>query len=306
MYPHHMLNTGVCWLLRGAELADLLGEQAQVLLREQEADLDLCATKTDPAGRGCHRTLRCLCPSGQAGPCPFCTLKDLLEARERDGFGPKDPLFPTRTGKAAGNKAVIKTLCRLLKRTVTEHSLRREGCQMLARRQVHLYLIQFLGRWGGPTVWRYVSEALRGQLALASAAKAAGQPIAEQEVSGQLRKTLKELIAEALAKQSAASPLQAAPVETDPVAAAFISALELPGVPDLPAVRKVVRRQGEREVGPMHDTLVCDPSIEPAAWVTRCTWRFGHAEHTVYDQAETTCLRCLQHRLKAAGRVGAR
>ena len=90
----------------------------------------------------------CLCKKGGLGPCPFCSLADLLEAGKKAGLGPKHPLFPTRKGKAATAKAVIRALRLLMRRRLTEHSMRREGAQILARRYVPVPLIQFLGRWG--------------------------------------------------------------------------------------------------------------------------------------------------------------
>ena len=173
MFPHLLADVGTCWLMRGAELAALLGEQASISEQKREATVDLCATKMDPGGRGCKRTLGCIC--GQVlGPCPFCGIRELLALRQERGLGPKDPLFPTTKGRAPKPKAVTATLRKVLQdELATEHSMRRAGAQMYARRGLLLFLIQFLGRWGGSTILRYTEEAFEQQLAQASTARAA-------------------------------------------------------------------------------------------------------------------------------------
>ena len=134
--------------------ADLLGEQGASDPDRRESSLDLCATKMDPQGRGCIRELQCLCDADLSGPCPHCSLNTLLEARAAAGYGPKDPLFPTKAGIAPDRQAVVRTWRALLDIKATEHTSRREGAQMYTRREMPLWLTQFLGRWGGDTVAR--------------------------------------------------------------------------------------------------------------------------------------------------------
>eukprot|EP00973_Karenia_brevis_P051292 7124769-Karenia_brevis.AAC.1 len=59
---------------------------------------------------------------------------------------------------------------------MTEHSLRRMGAQYYARRGVANSYIEFLGRWGGPTVLRYIGEALNDHASEASIMAASGTP----------------------------------------------------------------------------------------------------------------------------------
>ena len=288
-WPWLMLCVGVCWILRGAEVADLLGEQAAVDAGTKEATLSLRATKMDAAGAGCQRTLECICATSLRGPCPFCSLALLLEARKRAGLGGKDPLFPDRQGRAASRRTVVQTLRRLLKVMATEHTMRREGSQLLARRGVLLYLIQFLGRWGGSTVERYVAEALRGQLARASSACAAGGGLAPAPESvTNLQRTLKQLVDEAVA---ARCPQQAAPMHVLLSAAASV-----PGAPRAPPVQKIRGLKGQREAGEVHDAVVMDQALPREAWATRCNWKFGCAAHVIVNDQDVTCARCIARR----------
>ena len=296
-WPWLLLVVGTCWMLRGAEAADLLGEQASVDATQREASLDLCATKMDPAGTGCLRTLRCICDGDLAGPCPYCALASLLEARERAGLTGKDPLFPTRAGRAATAKAVCRTLSKLLGLRVTEHSLRREGAQLYARREVPLYLVQLLGRWGGPTVQLYVAEALRGQLARSASARVSSSGSAGPGLStAELLKSLEQLVEDAVAKKAADGAFTSAAGEPDPLSLSLTTSLDLPGAPGCATQQKVRPLKGDQEMGWMHDVLLCDPALPKEAWITRCGWRFGGSQFRLHPTAETTCSRCIGRR----------
>ena len=191
-------------------------------------------------------------------------------------------------------QAVIGTLRRLIRRWLSDHSLRREGTRMYARRSVILPLIQFLGRWGGPTVAIYAGEALQGQLAIAASASTAGAgPSEPATLSPHLRKTIEELVDEALARRQ---PHE----ETEPLLQIFQGATAVPGSPDLPPVRKVRSMKGSVEAGEVHDAVFCDPAIPREGWVTRCSWHFGRSAHIFKDSAEVTCARCLSKRVVEA------
>ena len=297
-WPWLLITVGVCWLLREAELADLLREQASIVAERREATLNLSATKMDTAGTGCLRTLGCICDSGLQGPCPYCALAAVLAAGAGAGLGPKDPLFPTRGGKAPEKKSVVRTLRRLLRMPASGHTLRREGAQMLARRGVFLYLIQFLGRWGGPTVARYVDEALRGQLARAassSAAGGAGGPFGTSRA--ELRTTLQELVDEAVARRAAEFATDSAAGAPDPLHAVLTAAPAVPGAPNPPPAQQVRGLKGGREVGEVHEVALADPTLPKAVWSARCPWRFGLAPHVLLTGREVTCARCISRRM---------
>ena len=308
--PGHFVATSTCWLLRGLEAADLLCEQASVDPVAREATLDLAATKMDPQGRGAVRTLRCNCAAEVPGPCPYCTLAEVKRIGSEMGLGPKDPLFPTRDRMAARAKAAIATI-RLVTglARATEHSCRRAGAQWLARLGLLLYLIQFLGRWGGPTVAGYVGEALQGQLAIKSAAYAAnplGQGPGCQGSWPAMKRELMRLARKA-AKEAAARPegAGAKPTASETGLADYaathipLPSSAAPGVPCLPE-RRVRGLDGKREVGEIHSVALCDPCVPANAWTTACGWRFAASEHSMLGQGDVSCGRCLASLVKRA------
>ena len=66
------------WMLRGLEAASVLGEQATIDLSLGYAAIYLAASKTNPQGRGCVRTLACACKdlkdNEASAPCPVHAL----------------------------------------------------------------------------------------------------------------------------------------------------------------------------------------------------------------------------------------
>ena len=292
LWPQIMLVIAICWLLRDAETSGLLGEQASIDVARREATLDLGPTKMDPEGRGCARTLGCLCAAGLQGPCPYCAMASLLPARRAAGWGDKDPLFPTRRGRAPKAKAVVLSWRRLLNRRMTGHSTRREGAQLLARRDVPLYLIQFLGRWGGDTVARYVGEALRQQLAKAATAKAAGHRIDGPDgVTKHLKKTIEDIVQEALDSRQEQMEI------ADKVCLEIAAAPAAPSAPAFQSQRQVQGRKDGRPHGLVHEVLLADLCMPTASWLTLCSWHFGEAEHEIFSGSAVTCARCTQKRV---------
>ena len=70
--------------------------------------------------------------------------------------------------KKKGARIDIEDVKKILKENITvvtgagdatEHSLRRAGAQDYAWRRVPLWMIQFIGRWGGQTVMKYLEWA---------------------------------------------------------------------------------------------------------------------------------------------------
>ena len=69
-------------------------------------------------------------------------------------------------------------------------------------------------------------------------------------------------------------------------------AVETPGAPVATPGRVVTGTRGLREVGFLHDVVSWDPCLPRETWVTRCGWRFGQADHVIYDHASSTCPKC--------------
>ena len=79
-----------------------------------------------------------------------------------------------------------------------------------------------------------------------------------------------------------------------------------PGAPYVP-LRKVRGIRGEQETGHVHEVVACDPCLPREAWVTRCGWSFGAAEHVLFwDVLPTTCSRCLRFSERGGGALSRR
>ena len=147
--PNEMAATGVCWIMRGDELFGLLREQATLDHDRKEVTLTLAATKENTSAERCRRTLGCICGKGVAGPCPFLAVERALEDGDKRQLTPKHPLFPGPDGRAVSRRRAVATLRAVTGTDASEHSERRAGAQMYARRGLLVPLIQFLARWGG-------------------------------------------------------------------------------------------------------------------------------------------------------------
>ena len=314
LMPGLMAAIGILWLLRGGELAAVLGEQAWINEEARTATISLAATKTDPSASGCERVHMCSC-GRFSGPCGFCDLREVLRYRQAMGWGPKDPLFPTRQGRAPTSKTVIRALRKVLALPgATEHTLRRMGAQLLARRGLHLYLIQFFGRWGGAAVKRYVEEELGAQTIMRAAYSASTGgtegasgplPVGVEPPPfpswGGLKREVLRLVRSALASQKSAPGDE----EGRAVGRAIVDGLVAPvaaicGGPVLPF--KTVRPAKDgRESGDRHEVIASDPLLPRELWVTRCGWRFAGSPHAVSGGGEVTCGRCRKLAVSGGG-----
>ena len=140
---------------------------------------------------------------------------------------------------------------------------------------------------------RYVSEALRGQLALASASGAPSgnglpPPVSFDALRSELTSLVLKAVADATSRGQESAELPADVVEE--VGNRFET--EAPGAPVANTTRVVTGIRGLRESGFLHDVVACDPCLPKETWVTRCGWRFGGAAHVVYEQGASTCPKC--------------
>ena len=171
---------GAMWLPRGAEVAAILVEQAEVAQDEKSACLWLGPTKTNPSGKECQRTLRCVCRSGDdlligTRVCPVHALQRILGRQVVAGFTSKHPIVSGSDGLALSPVKARRLIAQKLgTQALTEHSLRRMGAQFYERRGVSLSFVEVLGRWGSATIERYVADALAEKASLAPLGSRAG------------------------------------------------------------------------------------------------------------------------------------
>ena len=173
--PWDVFLVACWWMLRGAEVLALKTSQCTVATGERSrAEVRLGITKMDIEGVGRRRCFLCICPTDGAGDllCPACALARLLrrgEGSDARGIGklvrgPGDGLV-THFGLCRAWRRMLADVPRFddagkqVEAEITEHTARRTGAQFHARRGLALWQIQYIGRWGGPTVEIYVGEA---------------------------------------------------------------------------------------------------------------------------------------------------
>ena len=282
---------GCLWMLRGAELAGLLVEQARTGPGARIGTLNLGAHKTNPEGMLCERALRCTCGRGAAvwrgagvhgGPagdalCPAHALWRAVQ-RRRDAQQPgldegKAPLFGTAAGRARSSSEMRKHLRTTLQCSrVSEHSLRRMGAQFYARHGVGLALVQHIGRWGSSAVERYVGEALATRSAWAPVAAARG--IDAAAMLGAASQNILDInVLRTLVRECA----QAGPNQPQ-----LAPALATPPLDYVVAGRS----------GVCHLVRIAGPDLPIEEWEAACGWRFGSRPHTRGAAGDISCSRC--------------
>ena len=297
-----MLIIGCMWMLRGAEAADLLIEQASIDASGDSAILQLGPTKTNPAAELVSRDLRCSCFATSnrsrstvgSAACPVHALRRVLERRAAEGLSGKHPLFPApsrRALKPAEAVRRIRTASGVF--SLTEHSMRRMGAQFYARRGIPLPTIQFIGRWQSAAVERYVAEALNARASWAPFIAAEQLDLSRcigsvpgmqaspslSTMAGLVRSVVKS----ELGKSAARDP--------EPVAEGPRPEARAPQLAAEPGALRAVRATHSVDT-PAHLIRSMDLGMHPSQWVTHCGWRFGIAPHSLCCPSLVNCKRC--------------
>ena len=309
--PEVPRETGICmalWMLRGLEAASLLGCQAEILEGRGLARLNLGPTKTDTAGRGALRTLRCACAdevSHALAPmelCPVAALEKVLAVRRARGRGVDDLLFGGQAGQATTASGISNTFSALLAKDVTEHSFRRAGAQYFARCGVSEAHIMFHGRWGSAAVRRYIGEALAGQTtdAVMRATRAESNPTVPRQLAGaafgevaELLRQVGETAKDALQRESGVL-LQKAAEAARAIVLAHSSEVEAEWLALGGVQLGGVRSAGSCGRGATHRVALGDPAVPSVLWTTSCGWNFGRGPHLRTGTASVTCKKCLE------------
>ena len=322
-WPLDCFAVAVFWMLRGAEAAALLVEQVSFQREGPSATLELGATKTNPEGRECRRTLRCACGGVTRRICPVHSLVRIVTARKAEGATGKHTLFAGSGGGAVPRRSWILMTTRVTGTLrLTEHSARRTGAQFYARLGVVVAIVQFLGRWGSDTVLRYVGEALHDRASFAActaaaAAAASGQGSPAAFTAEDLRSMLRQLAEEvARDKFTEARPAAGRTVKSEPDSMqlgirARVEELAIVIEKARSESRGLVKEQVEaclleawggvrlsKSRDPrgsiVHVVEHGDVRVPVAMWKTRCGWYFGRSECVRIPSTEATCMSCLE------------
>ena len=113
----------------------------------------------------------------------------------------------------------------------------------------------------------------------------------KREIMRLARKAAKEAVArpEGAGAQPTAGDAELVRFAATHIPLASTAALGVPCLPD----RIVKGPEGKRGAAETHSVALYDPCLPPETWTTMCGWRFGASEHSVLDQGEVTCGRCL-------------
>ena len=311
--PVALIPTGICmalWMLRGAEAAALLGEQVEADSSGLMMSIDLGPTKCDPAGRGCRRTLVCVCDQGLdgiavagGGVCPVHALREVLADRTERGWSPKHPLSGQASGKATSAVGVAKSFAKLLGIKITEHSFRREGAQFYTRHGVEEAIVMWIGRWGSEAVRRYIANALAGQAAAAAArATRASWKVSPGGLSEGAFSDVKVMldVVKAALVDGHADSAEAMLVKAAKVAEATVRK-EMPMLMDAAANEKELQctavakiRSSTCLVPKVHLIAMGGLEIPSSLWHTKCGRAFGNWKHRRLNAKMADCQRCLK------------
>ena len=287
---------GSLWMLRGAELAGLLVEQATLSKDGLSAALMLGAHKTNVEASWCERSLIGSCKQGDLGSrlCPVHALGRLLHRRGAGGTVAKQPLIPGRSGQALTHeeaRTLIRKACK--EKTLSEHSLRRMGAQFYARRGIGLQVIQYLGRWGSAAVEKYVAEAVAGKASwapLIAATELDVEAVVGGHSSGVELPSFGTL-AGMISKLVKAEVSKATTIDKDQ-----IRTIADTGIGVATAERNGLTGDGQyiRSIkGVGHVIRFGGPRLPPEQWETACGWFFGFRAHAPCTEDEVTCKKCL-------------
>lgn len=314
---------GISFLLRETELAHLALSKGSVKVDRKERTITLClsVSKTDVAGKGVRRTLKCSCSLSSLRRnvmCPFHNGAYLLECQlARLGLHSQEteladelPFIGTVEDprKFVSKDAMIKEAQRLVQlmtplvpasaeldvKSVTGHFMRRSGVKDLARKGCSFQAIQWMARHSSSVTWSYIEDAMEEC------------PSESCRLSEHL--TILETVNQALSQVKTVEEAIRATEEK-----LILSFAELPAAPVFPSrheLRNEIReamipkyvlgldgRKRLHQVNPvscMYDDV--------AAWSTRCGWKWiGSSARPFFESEEpetvefSKCLKCFSN-----------
>ena len=282
---------GYHFLLREAELSCLFLEDVTLNLELKQISLHLPVSKTDPAGRGCRRTLRCECAQGFVVTCAFCNGLKLVTQQQgalgalgiaKDQWAQYPLIGRVDNPRQVVSKADVVDALRwdagflreslpeaaeLEPQEVSGHSLRRSGCKGLARLGVPLELIQFMSRHSSQAVLDYVEEAMEECPNLQF--KMQEHLELRDQVSLLVSKTnsLEQGLAEVKRHFEQVANHWQFPLDREAVLKLF----------DMWARPKVIANMASKK---LHSAATNNFRLAPSEWITDCGWKWTLAGRT--------------------------
>ncbi|CAJ1350967.1 unnamed protein product, partial [Effrenium voratum] len=153
------------WMLREAELANLVGKDVLVNSSKKAVTLSIRNSKTDQEGEGTRRTLGCCGERICAQVCPYKVVTEALEnlgvlAERVNKEKSHIALAVDKQGKACSKRDTVEAWAKLAGKKVNGHSARRSGAMHHTRMGMDIKTVAYLGRWKSSVVYTYAEEAL--------------------------------------------------------------------------------------------------------------------------------------------------
>ena len=321
-FPRHAMIAGSFFLTREVELSAAKMGDFTVDESAYTVKWHLPASKTDIAAEGVFRTWGCVGGKSMCDTpiCPYHAIKEVIDHyKELNVYDPTLPMFGTAEFKTVSKKAMVASfkitvgqalgadsavIC-----TIKGHTLRVAGSQQLAKRNMNLYLIQLMGRWGSDSIKRYVAEApldsitkvYTGELGDVNDLRDALFHAGSSTASASSSTTPKALAdgAQTLIFNRMDDLEDQLQIFREMVADDVVNlqkAISYTGLHDGAFVRRSRRRR-------VHVVRVGLPG-PPSKWKTVCGWRFGGSVFTTTQAPTTTekrCKRCFKHQAIPTG-----
>ena len=300
----------IWWLLREIEVAAARLGDAWLDHERRIATINLPCSKKDIAGIGKERSHGCACSGLQSvAGCPFHALERQIGSAMSmccgmGGDVATFPLFPNSEGEHCDKAAMVSTIeavainaglavIRDGVRLFGGHSWRVEGAQLLSAAGVPENVVEVFGRWGGPTVRRYMAEApLRKAPSIACDVLCGERRQAAQDLA-----VAQEQLASASASSSA-GPASAGGVDLDALRKSVellsgeVQQLKLHADSALGCSSEGKCYVENSLSGVVHQVLLGGNGIHCDLWRTRCGWRFGRRSFTFHGPHHETSEWC--------------
>ena len=285
--------TACFFVLREIECSLILLKSVVLDIVNLKLTILLPVSKTDPEAVSCSRSWSCVCgdrPHDRCRPCPVHSMIEHMELLKQYFGEPLDgdlPLFPDVDGGISEKHRVAQGLEYLLGKlnipltgsdgrpAFGGHSFRVTGSRMLARRGIPVEVIMILARWQSSVILRYIQSA--PLQALAQLYKAADVESSEEPKKRKL-KAISDESQQQFSGDQIKTALHAADVAKEAATRLEAEVESLRGkFEELKAQAVPVYISNDTGLGCIHAVGTNFVSESPAAWRTKCGWRYSAA-----------------------------
>ena len=286
LFAREVFLFAMVWMLRAIELTALRLSDLDFSAGSKVATLAWRTSKTDQAGEGTRRTIRCNCQGHCDAECPYnvteALAQKLMQRCSGDTF-----LLIKKSGARASAGEITKAWSKVFGIKVTGHSARRTGALNYIRCGWGISQVAYLGRWKSNIILHYASEALQ-EVPVNATALPSFSPFAQMEegVSEAEWKQFKEATKEYVEwlKNNTEKGISNLQEEVN------LLKREVKDSHLLPPKVKSLHAGNAVHLNEQRSTFV-----PPLLWKTRCGWSFFGKPFTfAQEDLETTCLKCIR------------